>query len=115
VTADERARLRALTDAATPGGWKLDDDGEIRHTIGHFSEFVAATNGGSNGQLIVAAHDAVPDLLDTIDAVLAIHKTQHYPVSGSTIMRQPIQHEALCKACLVPPPCATVRAIEGAS
>lgn len=84
MTTDTDA-LRELLAAATPGPWIWNAAGELHDDaagwIGHdrtgdgFQEYVAGTSnhpdGLNDGALIVAAVNALPDLLDERDRMLA--------------------------------------------
>ena len=73
MTADERAALRALAEAATPGPWERGDwhiwskaDGVSREVCG-----MGGWEHRDDGAFIAAARAAVPALLDALDAAEA--------------------------------------------
>ena len=68
MTTDERATLRALEKAATPGPWRLLDDYglEVRDDDGERVPNDGAL-GIANWTLVVAVRNALPHLLDAAD------------------------------------------------
>lgn len=62
----DRAKLRALADAATPGPWNRDADGVSVYIDVRFAICDAS---GADANFIAAARTAVPALLDEIERV----------------------------------------------
>ncbi len=75
MTSAERAALRALADAATPGPWELIGFNESTISYGVASTAARARTADSedeeNAAFIAECRSAVPALLDALDAAEA--------------------------------------------
>lgn len=93
----DRIALRALADAATPGPWEATidefDEDEFHvmqvkssHTWGNIlGAQVAQSDREADTDFIAAAREAMPALLDLINAVLTLHPVEEYrqyPAAG---------------------------------
>lgn len=134
MTPDERARLRALADAATPGPWEFQPwsthplpDGDYRASIllanaAHDGEIVREL-GNQDGDFVAAARTAVPALLDALDAETLRANRAEARIKAVRDLHQHVPYadvptEGYCGTCQRGGaagiwPCDTVRALDG--
>ena len=111
------ARIRALTDAASPGPWfdeerNLDKQWDLTTVYYTFhngetpDRDLVAEAAYDNAEFIAAARTTVPALLDALEAVLELH-VEGRPFYGRRFSQR------MCE-CRAPWPCPTVKAITDA-
>ena len=118
----DRTELRRLLDEATPGPWHAWDRGigyEVHTEVEHnpircdpLNSGLRETFGGQDARLIAAAANALPGLLDQLDAAeaaLARVRELHRESRGSMSALYPTP---ICE-CGKDYPCPTIAAIGG--
>ena len=119
VTPEIQAELRRLLDEATPGPWHAWDRGigyEVHTEVEHnpircdsLNSGFRETFGGPNAQLIVAAVNALPALLDAVDERDALAAA----VERVRELHKPEGIHRFCSMCAYRPwPCPTIRALD---
>ena len=125
LTTEDRARLRALAENATPGPWEDDvDELTDEATVHHDQEqrlWVADCGSKyhaparADAAFIAASRQAVPALLDMLDQAEAErdHARAQVDRVRELHVKEPGVGTAYCIDCEQPLPCDTIRALDG--